>query len=54
MSRPTVRLPSGLIREIKKDFKAGATFREIVTKHKISTKTAATIRDMGKIGRAHV
>ena len=49
MSRPTVRLPSGLIREIKKDFKAGATFREIVTKHKISTKTAATIRDMPSV-----
>lgn len=51
MSQPTVRLPSEVIRAIKKDFKAGATFREIVAKHRVSTKIATIVRDMKRVPR---
>lgn len=51
MSEPIVRLPSDVIRAIKKDFKAGATFAEIVRKHKVSTKTATLVRDMKRVPR---
>jgi transposase len=49
MSEPIVRLPSDVIRAIKKDFKVGATFREIVKKHNVSTKTARLVRDMRSV-----
>jgi len=51
MKSSTVRLPRETILAIKKDLKAGYTFRDICAKYHVATKTIALVREMKTVPR---